>query len=278
MFKSALTQNFYRKTIMAKIKKFSEFDEMDLLTDKSIKNLDKEIIMSLLYKSRNKEIGNKLHKIIDRFKKNEEWGDYDTPDDWFSGKEYKTFMQYFKRKLSKEKLAEIKQRKNLMSLPCECNIESVGKIGDVSDVIRLKKKADSVVRDLKSLGVKNINKLGFVNMKLLKVYYHRVHSPVTGKIKNIIEVSPDDNFFGDNNLWIVEIDTKDFGSVYMMLVGELSIQDFDFKIKKGDEVEMYDEIGNFNWASQVIILYNLDKFEKMKIKQGKKYFVGGAIF
>ena len=44
-------------------------------------------------------------------------------------------MQYFKRKLSKDKFDEIKsQKSNNMSLPCECNIESIGKINDmVSD-------------------------------------------------------------------------------------------------------------------------------------------------
>ena len=33
------------------IKEFNTFKEIDLLTDKSIQNLDKELIMSLLFKS-----------------------------------------------------------------------------------------------------------------------------------------------------------------------------------------------------------------------------------
>jgi phosphatidylserine decarboxylase len=260
------------------IKEFNTFNEIDLLTDKSIQNLDKELIMSLLFKYRNKDIGDKLKKIIDRFKQNKTWGDYDTPDEWFVDKEYKTFMQYFKRKLSNQKFSEIKSQDNLMSLPCECNIESMGVLDDIHNILRLKKSSESTISDLRDLGVKDINKLNFINMKLLKVYYHRVHSPISGKIASIIEVEPDSNFFGDNNLWIVDIETGDFGRVYLLLVGELSIQDFTFKVKKGDRIEQFSEIGNFNWASQVIILYNRDKFDMPKIKSGKKYFIGDKIF
>jgi phosphatidylserine decarboxylase len=261
------------------IKEYQEFNEIDILSNKAIDLLDKEIIMSLLFKYRNKNIGDKLWKIINKFKNNKDWGKYSTPDDWFEDKDYKTFMQYFKRKLSKEKFDEIKSQKNQMSLPAECNIESIGKISNTSSIIRLKKSAENVIEDLKNIGLKNVDGLSFINMKLLKVYYHRIHSPIAGKIKDIIEVSPDDNFFGDNNLWIVEISTKDFGDVYMILVGELSIQDFTFKIKKGDNIEMFEEVGNFNWASQVILLFDESKFDmNMKIKSGKKYFIGEPIF
>ena len=260
------------------IKEYKEFDELDLLSDKAIDSLDNEIIMSILYKYRNKEIGDKLWKIINKFKINKDWGKYSTPDDWFEDKEYKTFMQYFKRKISKEKIEEIKSQKNKMSLPSECNIESIGKISDTSSIIRLKKSTENVIEDLKNIGVKNVDNLSFINMKLLKVYYHRVHSPISGKIKDIIEVSPDDNFFGENNLWIVEISTKESGSVYMMLVGELSIQDFNFAIKKGDNIDMFQEVGNFNWASQVILLYDDKKFDSIKINSGKKYFIGDPIY
>ena len=159
------------------MKYLKKFDELDLLSDKSIDTLDNENVMSLLFKSRNKEIGDKLWMIINKFKINKDWGNYKTPDEWFEDKEYKTFMQYFKRKLSKDKFDEIKsQKSNNMSLPCECNIESIGKINDVSSIIRLKKKTETVIKDLKKIGVKNVDNLSFINMKLLKVYYHRIHS------------------------------------------------------------------------------------------------------
>ena len=257
---------------------YQKFNELDLLQDKTIDSLDNEIIMSILYKHRHKEIGTKLQKIINKFKFNDKWGQYSTPDNWFVNKKYKTFMEYFKRKLSKDKFTEIKSQKNILSLPCECNVESVAKISDTSSIIRLKKSANRVVEDLKNIGLKNVDNLSFINMKLLKVYYHRVHSPISGKIKNIIEVAPDDNFFGDNNLWIVEIFTKNFGSGYLMIVGELTIQDFTFRVKTGDNIEMFEEVGNFNWASQVILLFDENKFDKIKIQSEKKYFIGHGIY
>lgn len=264
---------------MKLIKEFNQFVEIDLLSDNSIEGLDNEIIMSLLFKYRNKDIGSKLKKIIDKFKYNKDWGYYNTPDDWFERKDYVTFMDYFKRKISVEKNDEIRSNTdNMMSLPCECNIESIGDLNDLSKVVRLKKRTDSVIEDLENIGVENTKGLSYINMKLLKVYYHRVHSPISGKIKDIKVVLPDDNFFGENNLWIVEIESEKV-RVYLILVGELSIQDFDFKIKVGESVEMFDEIGNFNWASQVLILYDKTDFDKkIEISEDKKYFIGEKIF
>lgn len=258
---------------------YKKFNEIDLLTSDSIKSLDKETIMSLLYKYRNKEIGDKLWKIIDKFKDNKDWGYYNTPDSWFEEKEYKTFMQYFKRRISDKKWQEIKsQNNNKMSMPCEANVESIGDFSDTSSILRLKKSTDAVKQDLFNIGIKEIDNLSFLNFKLLKVYYHRVHSPVSGKIVDIMEVSPDDNFFGENNLWILEIETLDLEKVYIVLVGELAIQDFTFRVEKGDSIDMFEEIGNFNWASQVIIIYDKQKFPDLEIKSGNKYFVGDKIF
>ena len=46
---------------------YQKFNELDLLQDKTIDSLDNEIIMSILYKHRHKEIGTKLQKIINKF-------------------------------------------------------------------------------------------------------------------------------------------------------------------------------------------------------------------
>ena len=275
---------------MRYIREYKKFQEIDILTDDAIKHLDYEIIMDLLYKFRNKDIGDKLWKIVDRFESEDPKG-YSTPKDWFEDKDYKTFMQYFKRKISSDKWKEITENEdNIMSIPCECDVHSIGDFKDVKtflgpynstgqkEIMSLKKPTRHITEDLKDVGIKDIDKLSFINMELLKLFYHRVHSPISGKIKRIIEVKPEDSFFDENNLWIVDIETKENGNVYLMLVGELSIQDFSFRVKKGDTVNMYDEIGNFNWASQVIIIYDKKKFDKNFAKTGKRYFVGDRIF
>ena len=65
----------------------------------------------------------------------------------------------------------------------------------------------------------------------------------------------------------------------MLLVGELSIQDFDFEISEGDSVKMFGEIGKFDWASQVVLIYDAAQFEsELNVISGQKYFIGDIIF
>jgi hypothetical protein len=65
----------------------------------------------------------------------------------------------------------------------------------------------------------------------------------------------------------------------MLLVGELSIQDFTFSLKKGDIIKKLEELGSFNWGSQVVIIFEKDSFNgDILINQKEKYFVGEGIF
>jgi len=280
------------------------------LSDDEIANLDNEKIMGILYKFRNKDIGDKLLKIINKFKiLPNQLQKYNIPLEWFEKKDYKTFMQFFKRKLSKEKLLNINKNiyNNIFSFPCECVIESQDrfntslnyekfgsykiftainkrsekKIFDNAPLLlKLKKPVQDIRNDLKRVGINNIDDLSFINMKLLKVFYHRIHAPIDCKVKNIIEISPENNLFGDNNLWIVELNNKIYGTVFMLIVGELTVQDFQFKINIGDNLKMFDEIGNFNWGSQIVLIYDQEKFKNnfSNIRINGKYFIGDKIF
>jgi hypothetical protein len=64
----------------------------------------------------------------------------------------------------------------------------------------------------------------------------------------------------------------------MMVVGESEIQDFDHNIEIGDEFDIFEELGNFNWGSQIVILYDPNKFKNCLLKENKTYFVGDSIF
>lgn len=257
-------------------------------------------LMNTLYKFRDKNIGEKLDKIISKFKITTQWGKYKTPNHWFENVEYKTFMDFFKRKLSDYKLNKIlSQTENKLSFPCECIVESLGKFNSARDFngykfftailgekgeskkleLKLKKDVSNITNDLKKVGIPNIEKLSYINMKLLKSFYHRVHSPINGIVKSIIEISPKNELFGDNILWIIKIYSKEFGMIHLLLVGELSIQDFKFNIKVGDKINMFDEIGNFDWGSQIVLIYDSNKFKfKSFISQSTKYFIGDKIF
>jgi len=200
---------------------------------------------------------------------------YTTPKNYFDSMKYKTFMDYFTRRLSKETFNQIKKNKNLLSFPAECIVESFGDIHNTDEIIRLKVNYTDTVKDLKKAGISNVEDLKFVNMKLLKCFYHRIHSPITGKITLLKSFDTKDEFFGDNTLWLVKINS-DRKAVYLLLIGELSIQDFNFAIKEGDEVKMFQEIGNFIWGSQVILFFDPNEFPKIDIAK-TKYFVGDRI-
>ena len=258
----------------------------DYRTHNDLKSLEKivdnndpsesEDLMKALYPVRDKPIGKLLDKIIKRFSNSAK---YDTPMDWFNPTSYKTFMEYFKRSISKPKLEELQS--NIASfdmvMPCEANIEAIGDFTDSTPILRLKKTTNDVLKDLAAVGINPLTN-EFISFKLLKCFYHRIHSPVDGTIEDIKFIGKENPLFNNNSLWIVSI-ASEHGMVYMLLVGELSIQDFTFVLKKGDKIKKLEELGNFNWGSQVVIIFEKDLFNgDILINQKEKYFVGEGIF
>lgn len=236
-----------------------------------------EDLMKALFPLRDKNIGKTLKDIIKRFEKSAE---YDTPNKWFSPNKYNTFMEYFQRGLTDKKKEEIEATidQYLMVMPSESNIESIGNFSDTSSILRLKKPTKDVVKDLMDFGISDVSTLNFISLKLLKCYYHRVHCPVSGTIQKITFIGREEPLFGDNSLWVVEFNSEE-GRIYMLVVGELSIQDFNFNFKEGDKVNKFEELGKFNWGSQLVLIYAKDSFvSEPLIIEKEKYFVGDGIF
>ena len=199
---------------------------------------------------------------------------------YFSKTEFNSFMDFFTRELSEQKRTEIIASSNTakMIIPNECYVESMGEIKDLNTVISLKKSCDDVKGIMKNLGF-DLTDYSFINHKLLLTFYHRIHSPVSGVVERIIPYPKEEGVFGDNALWILDINTKTQGHVYFMLVGESEIQDFTFLIKEGQEINIFDEIGNFNWGSQTILFYNTTNFGPTDLViPTKRFFVGDEVF
>lgn len=197
--------------------------------------------------------------------------------DCYEGQPYETFIEFFNRWLTKVKFEEIKESssKHAIILPSESNIESIGRLKDTSSILRLKKKAPEVIDDLKELGIEE--NYAFVNMKLLISYYHHVHAPVSGKIKRMMPIEYDNHIFGKNTLWFLEFETAK-KPVYLLIVGESSIQDFNFLVKKNDVVNIADDLGYFTWGSQVVLLFDIDSYlDNILIQPNHHYFVGTPI-
>jgi phosphatidylserine decarboxylase len=236
-----------------------------------------EELMKALFPLRNKKIGETLQKIIRRFTRSAE---YRTPMEWFTPHKFETFMEFFGRRITRKKAKEIESKAQdfSMTMPAECNVEAVGDFMDTSPILRLKKPTGDVVKDLEAAGITSVSDMEFISLKLLKCYYHRVHVPVDGTLHKITFVGKEEPLFGDNSLWIVEFDSTN-GRVYLLVVGELSIQDFAFRVKEGDKVKKFDELGNFNWGSQVVVIYEKDAFYgDILIEEKETYFVGDGVF
>lgn len=264
---------------MSKIHNYSTFKDLENL--KQIvdqQDLSKsEELMKALFPLRNKRIHEVLKKIMNRFESSAE---YKTPMEWFTPDKFHTFMEYFQRQLTTKKTKEIEAKTNQFSMimPAEANIESIGDFSDTSSILRLKKPTNEITKDLVNAGISEVQNMEFISLKLLKCYYHRVHCPVDGTIQKITFLGRQEPLFGDNSLWIVEFNSE-LGRVYLLVVGELSIQDFDFNFNEGDSVKKFDELGKFNWGSQLVIIFEKDSFRgNILINEKDKYFVGDGIF
>jgi len=238
-------------------------------------------ILNAVKDYRYKEIPLKLlNKLRKHFLKNDEitYKPYNYHKDWYTGEPFRSFMDFFTRKLTVEKYKEIQKssKKCSMIIPNESWIEALGNFKDTKKIIRLKKESPDVLKELKNFDI-NIPTYNYIDMKLLVTYYHRIHMPVTGTIKRMIPIEGKDDFFGNNSLWILEIETEKT-PVYLLLVGESTIQDFDFLAEKGDSLNIFDIIGYFNWGSQTLIFYNPKDYEDIQIKEKSKVFVGNCIF
>lgn len=198
---------------------------------------------------------------------------------FFSKTKFNSFMDYFTRELSLEKKLSILEKTSnySMAIPNECYIESLGEMKEVNKIISLKKPCEDVKNSMSKIGI-YIENYSFINQKLLLTFYHRIHSPINGIIERIIPYPKEEKIFGENTLWILDINTLSKGHIYFMLIGESEIQDFHFKIKEGQEIKTFDEIGNFNWGSQTVLFYDHNKFDyKTKIQSGKHFFAGDKI-
>jgi phosphatidylserine decarboxylase len=253
-------------------------------------------ILDLIKPFRYKVIDNKiLNSILDHFIKwDEDWcKDYKFDEKMFVLDKHEkdiSFMDYFTRKLipSIDKKLKNQSQDCKMIVPNECHIESIGEFDKEgspdNQILRLKKETGrAATTDLKHLDI-DVKGYTYINMKLLVTFYHRIHCPISGKIAQMIPIEGTDDFFGKNSLWIVKYESDDFKHpVYHMLVGESTIQDFDFLKEKGDEVQIYDTLGFFNWGSQTILLIHNSDFDKLQIenidtpKERHHHFVGDCL-
>lgn len=276
-----MDQNTINISIEQKIESLiNRWETIKTSTEKDILSWETEALLTI-FPHRFENIEIILNGMIQTLTKNDKFWCPGSSDsnyfDYFSKKEFNSFMDYFTRSLSTEKHASILDNAKTcnMIVPNECYIESTGDLLDTHKILSLKKSAPAIIPAFEKFGI-DLTGYNYINQKLLLTFYHRIHSPVKGKIERIIPVPKEEGIFGENALWILDINT-DFGHVYFMLVGESEIQDFHFLIKEGQNIEIFDEIGNFNWGSQTVIFYEASKLGDISVKAGLHFFAGDKI-
>ena len=171
---------------------------------------------------------------------------YDVDRQAFVPVKYKTFDDWFLRKLSPDTMSSCVKKSILAEVcsPVQGTVRKKVPAGEMT----LKR---SVIEIDDLLGIMSGNDL--VQISLQKTDYHRVHSPVDGKIVEIIEVKKDELFPGSEAMVIISIQAQ-FGIVKVMCIGEWSVQTFMTTLGVGEEVFKMDELGYFYFGSQVVII------------------------
>jgi hypothetical protein len=189
--------------------------------------------------------------------------------------EYSTYQDWFTRRLTPKALRWVRNNSHDEAIvtPNECVIESVGRVGDTSSIIRLKKPADQVSRDLMSLGVPK--DYLFVNMKLLTSHYHHVHAPISGTVTQVKPIQSSYPLFGKASLNFVQINALKY-EVFLLIVGEAVVQDFDFAVATTSLVNKCDPLGNFVWGSQTVMLFP-GKLEEINVRSREYRFMGAEV-
>lgn len=188
---------------------------------------------------------------------------------------YTSYQDWFTRSVSADVLSHLKKEAfgSTAVMPNECVIESIGLVGDTSSILRLKKPAPTALQDLVSLGVPS--SYSFVNMKLLTSHYHHIHSPISGRVMRSTPIHAEYPLFGRASLNFVEIKNSE-QRAFLLIIGEAVVQDFDYAVKVGDNVNMLDPLGNFSWGSQVVMLIP-GQTRDFKVKPKEYAFVGKRI-
>lgn len=186
----------------------------------------------------------------------------------YEEKEYKSFNDFFTRKLKKETKKE-NINKNMLISPCDAKL-TVYKINDEL-TINVKNSIYSIKNLIKDEVPKKYNNGHCLVFRLTPSDYHRYHAFDNLKIKNSkkIEgifhtVNPISygvyKVFTENQREVSLLETENFGDVYQIEVGALNVGKIHNTDKK--ELKKYEEKGYFSFGGSTIILL----FEKNKIK------------
>ncbi len=171
---------------------------------------------------------------------------YDVDRQAFTPTVYREFDDWFLRSLTDDTLRS-----------CQRNAMSADVCSPAQGTIRKRVPAGEMTLKKSVIAVESLLDIlegsDLIQISLRKTDYHHVHSPVDGRVSDIMSVDKDDLFPGSEAMVIVEIETS-MGVIKVMCIGEWSVQTFVPVVSVGDSVSKLDELGYFYFGSQVIIV------------------------
>ncbi|CAK0855903.1 unnamed protein product [Prorocentrum cordatum] len=115
-----------------------------------------------------------------------------------------------------------------------------------------------------------------VQLRLRWHDYHRVHSPVDGRIASVDAFVKDELFPGSEAMTVFAIEAC-LGTVKLMCIGEWSVQSFVLHQRsvRGGQVRKMDELGHFDAGSQVLLV--LPRGADVLLRGGERLFPGDPV-
>lgn len=204
--------------------------------------------------------------------------DYGTPDNWFLIDSDNSFNCWFLKRLKPNILDRCinNAKSGYIVSPAEAMLLSSGFVNNTEKIFikNTYQPISSIISEFK-LDLKNPV---YINFKLLRIFYHRLHSPIDGVLEEVRTFDLySTKFFNENFGQILKIKHEEFGHIYMFIIGEVTVQDFNLIIKEGQTIKKCQEIGNFKNGSQTILVMEKDFPGISNIQVNKKYFVGDPL-
>ena len=171
---------------------------------------------------------------------------YDVDRAAFTPVKYDSFDEWFLRRLAPETMRVCSAQASLADVcsPVQGTIRKKVPAGTIT-----LKKSVIIVDKLLDL----VRGSDLLQISLQKTDYHRVHSPVDGKVTAVGSLNKDELFPGSEAMVIIEIEST-LGKVKVMSIGEWTVQTFVTDVQAGDIVKKLDELGHFYFGSQVIVV------------------------
>ena len=190
--------------------------------------------------------------------------------------EYKCLGEFFSRRLK----PELRPLGEAPIHPVDGKIFAKGVIAKEGFLLQAKSLLYSAESFLKQSLPEEFYGGFYVNYYLAPHNYHRVHSPVAGKLKTIKTISgsvwPVNSYFMENLsdllirnkrllFFLEEKATKK--TVIVAMVGALNVASLGVEVFEAQDIKLGEELGVFHMGSTVIVLYpkGYQDYEKLKI-------------